>query len=151
MGESIERIYRENCQNLGVLATTDFSVIERVQRGEAIPLSVFTEGEGQITRDIIEFGGLFNYNVSRLQGKVTAPPPATAQRPMTIAEKIFARHWVVDAASGRIGVPAVQPGDEGFFQTDVRFSHEYVTPMAAIFFEQLVGKDERVQDRKSVV
>jgi len=30
--------------------------------------------------------------------------------------------------------------------TDIRFSHEYVTPMAAIFFEQLVGPDERVQD-----
>src|SRR5256886_2691133 len=39
--------------------------------------------------------------------------------------------------------------DEGFVVTDIRFSHEYVTPMAAIFFEQLVGKDEQVSDRKS--
>jgi len=150
VGESIERIYRENCQNLGVFATTDFSVIDRVKRGEAIPLAVFTEAEGQITRDIIEFGGLFNYNVARLQGKVTAPPPATAGRPMTIAEKIFARHWVVDAASGKLGVPAVRPGDEGFFQTDIRFSHEYVTPMSAIFFEQLVGVDEPLNDPSSI-
>src|SRR5438034_1001352 len=28
VAENIERIYRENCQNLGVLATTDFSIIE---------------------------------------------------------------------------------------------------------------------------
>ncbi|HWO88241.1 MAG TPA: aconitase family protein [Gemmatimonadales bacterium] len=150
VGESIERIYRENCQNLGILTTTDFSVLERVKAGEEIPLSVFTEGEGQITRDIIEFGGLFNYNVARLQGVVTAPVAQTARRPMTIAEKIFARHWVVDAAAGRIGVPAVQPGDEGFFQTDIRFSHEYVTPMAAIFFEQLVGADEPLNDPSSI-
>jgi len=150
VGESIERIYRENCQNLGVFATTDFSVIDRVKRGEAIPLTVFTEGEGQITRDIIEFGGLFNYNVARLQGKVTAPPPAAAAHPMTIAEKIFARHWVVDAARGKLGVPAVRPGDEGFFQTDIRFSHEYVTPMSAIFFEQLVGVDEPLNDPSSI-
>ena len=150
VGESIERIYRENCQNLGVLTTTDFALIERVKRGETIPLAVFTESEGRITRDIIEFGGLFNYNVARLQGAVTVPECTTPARPMTIAEKIFARHWVTDAAAGRIGVAAVRPGDEGFFFTDIRFSHEYVTPMAAIFFEQLVGKDEPLQDPSSI-
>jgi 3-isopropylmalate/(R)-2-methylmalate dehydratase large subunit len=150
VGESIERIYRENCQNLGVLTTTDFSILERLAAGEPIPLSVFTEGAGQITRDIIEFGGLFPYNVARLQGKVSVPvlPPVT--RPMTIAEKIFARHWVVDAGSGRVGVPAVRPGDEGFVATDIRFSHEYVTPMSAIFHEQLVGKDEPLNDPDSI-
>src|SRR5205814_46661 len=74
VGESIERIYRENCQNLGVLATTDFSILDKVKSGRPIPLSAFTEGEGRITTDIIEYGGLFDYNVARLQGKVTAPP-----------------------------------------------------------------------------
>jgi len=150
VGESIERIYHENCQNLGILTTTDFSVLERVKRGEAIPLAVFTAGEGQITRDIIEYGGLFNYNVARLQGAATVPPIRTASRPMTIAEKIFARHWVVDAAAGRIGVPTVAPTDEGFVVTDIRFSHEYVTPMAAIFYEQYVGKDEPLNDPASI-
>jgi 3-isopropylmalate/(R)-2-methylmalate dehydratase large subunit len=66
---------------------------------------------------------------------------------MTIAEKIFARHWVTDLSRGEIGVPWVQPGDAGFVQTDIRFSHEYVTPMAAIFFESLVGADERCWSR----
>ena len=146
VGESIERIYKENCQNLGVLATTDFKVLESVKQGRPIPLSAFTDGEGQITRDIIEFGGLFNYNVARLQGKVKVPAASTPKRPMTIAEKIFARHWVVDAAKGKAGVTAVKPGDEGFFVTDIRFSHEYVTPMSAIFFEQLVGPDEPLND-----
>ena len=150
VGESIERIYRENCQNLGVLTTTDFSILARLKTGEPIPLSAFTEGEGQITRDIIEFGGLFTYNVARLQGKVTVPALATRARPMTIAEKIFARHWVVGAGSGRVGVPVVQPGDEGFVTTDIRFSHEYVTPMSAIFHEQLVGQDEPLNDPGSI-
>jgi 3-isopropylmalate/(R)-2-methylmalate dehydratase large subunit len=150
VGESIERIYRENCRNLGILTATDFSVLERVRRGESIPLSTFTAGEGQITRDIIEFGGLFNYNVARLRGAASVPQVTTRPRPMTIAEKIFARHWVVDAAGGRRGVPAVAPGDEGFVVTDIRFSHEYVTPMAAIFFEQYVGKDEPLNDPGSI-
>ena len=150
LGESIERIYNENCQNLGVLTSTDFSLLDRLKSGEPIPLSVFTNGEGEITRGIIQYGGLFNYNVARLQGKVRVPAIATPPRPMTIGEKIFARHWVVDAAQGRIGVPAVKPGDEGFVVTDVRFSHEYVTPMSAIFFEQFVGKDEPLNDPSSI-
>ncbi len=151
IAENIERIYGENCQNLGVLATTDFSIIDKVRRGEDIPLATFTKGEGEITRGIIEYGGLFNYNVARLQGKATLTPPATGRRPMTLGEKVIARHWVEDLSQGRVGVPYVKPGDEGFVVTDVRFSHEYVTPMAAIFFEQLVGPDERVTDPDSVL
>src|SRR5437762_11594830 len=110
--ETIERIYKENCQNLGVLTTSDFSLLDKVRRGEAIPLSAFTAGEGEITRGIIEYGGLFNFNVARLQGKVVLSPPATAPRPMTLGEKIIARQWVVDPAEEAIGVPAVKPGDE---------------------------------------
>ncbi len=151
VAENIERIYRENCQNLGVLTTTDFSIIDKARRGEAIPLTAFTAGEGEITRGIIEYGGLFNFNVARLQGKVVLSPPDTPRRPMTLGEKIIARHWVVDPSKQKIGVPAVKPGDEGFIVTDVRFSHEYVTPMAAIFFEQLVGPDEQVHDPGSIL
>jgi 3-isopropylmalate/(R)-2-methylmalate dehydratase large subunit len=150
IAENIERIYRENCQNLGIFTSTNLGLIERVRRGEEIPLSEFTKDEGGISRGIIEYGGLFNYNVARLQGKVTVPAVMTQRRPMTIAEKIFARHWVADAAAGRAGVGAVKPGDQGFVATDIRFSHEYVTPMSAIFFEELVGRDEPVNDPASV-
>ena len=45
----------------------------------------------------------------------------------------------------------MKPGDSGFARTDLRFSHEYVTPMAAIFFDQLVGRDAPVNDPKSVL
>jgi 3-benzylmalate isomerase len=151
VAENIERIYKENCQNLGVLATTDFSILDKLRRGQEIPLTAFTQGEGEITRGIIEYGGLFAYNLARLQGAVRVSPPLTQVRPMTLGEKILARHWVVDLATGAVGVPAVQPGDEGFVSTDIRFSHEYVTPMAAIFFEQLVGADEQVNDPASVL
>jgi hypothetical protein len=218
IAENIERIYRENCQNLGVLTSTNFELVERIRGGETIPLTEFTDGADEITRGIIEHGGLFNYNVARLQGKVNTPPischhgmpgdaPASTDaddvramrgsgegnlpgpgpdtgvdyaaaqfvatstsnvesdkltapeghahgrraRPMTIAEKIFARHWVKDLARGEIGVDWVQPGDSGFVQTDIRFSHEYVTPMSAIFFEQLVGPDERVLEPESIL
>src|SRR5687767_12030714 len=44
IAENIERIYNENCQNLGMLTSTDFSLIDRIKRGEEIDLSAFTEG-----------------------------------------------------------------------------------------------------------
>jgi 3-isopropylmalate/(R)-2-methylmalate dehydratase large subunit len=150
VAESIERIYGQNCVNLGLLTTTDFSILERIQSGEAIPLSVFTEGQDAITREIIEYGGLFPYNVARLQGKTTPPPVTTPRRAMTLSEKIFAAHVMADAASGRVGVQAVRPGDAGFVRADIRFSHEYVTPMAAAFFEKELGDDAPVTDPSSI-
>ncbi|MBV9572509.1 MAG: hypothetical protein JOY93_00535 [Acidobacteriales bacterium] len=149
IAENIERIYQQNCQNLGVLTSTNFSLIDKIRAGEEIPLEEFTQGQDDITRQIIEHGGLFNFNVARLQGKVFLPPITTKKRPMTLAEKIFAAHMV--NAEGKVGVEAVQRGDSGFARTDLRFSHEYVTPMAAIFFDQLVGRDVPVNDASTVV
>ncbi|MGA9074011.1 MAG: aconitase family protein [Candidatus Sulfotelmatobacter sp.] len=149
IAENIERIYKQNCQNLGVLTSTNLSLIDKIRGGEDIPLSEFTAGEDEITRQVIEYGGLFPFNVARMQKKVFLPPLKTDQRPMTVAEKIFARHMVNE--KGGIGVATVKPGDTGFAQADLRFSHEYVTPMAAIFFERYVGKDARVNDASSII
>lgn len=150
IAENIERIYNQNCQNLGLLTSTNFALVEKLQRGEEIQLSEFTAGTDEITRQIIEYGGLFNFNIARLQGKAYVPEINTKHRPMTLAEKIFARHYVVDLATDKIGVEAVKPGDSGFVQTDIRFSHEYVTPMSAIFFQKYVGEQEKVKDPESI-
>jgi 3-isopropylmalate/(R)-2-methylmalate dehydratase large subunit len=162
IAENIERIYKQNCQNLGLLTSTNFSLIDRIRRGEEIALDEFTTGEDEITRQVIEYGGLFPFNVARMQGKVFLPPipnhtefetvgqtPSYRLRPMTLAEKIFARHMINQ--KGEVGVPAVQPGDTGFARADLRFSHEYVTPMAAIFFEHYVGKEAKVNDPSTIL
>ncbi len=143
IAENIERIYKQNCQNLGLLTSTNFSLIDQIRAGDEIPLAEFTAGEDEITRQVIEYGGLFPFNVARMQKKVFLPAIKTEKRPMTLAEKIFARHMTDDKS--------VQPGDTGFARADLRFSHEYVTPMAAIFFERYVGKDAKVNDASSIL
>ena len=148
IAQSIEKIYGQNSQNIGLLTSTDFSLIDRIRRGEEIPLSEFTKGIDPISQDIVTHGGLFNYNKARLNGKVSPPPIETPARPMTIVEKIIARHAFVTA--GKIGVEAVKPGDALFALADVRFSHEYVTPMAESLFKQALGPDARVSDPESV-
>ena len=59
IAENIERIYKQNCQNLGLLTSTDFSVIDKIRSGQEILLSTFTAGEDEITRQVIEYGGFY--------------------------------------------------------------------------------------------
>ncbi|HKG97314.1 MAG TPA: aconitase family protein, partial [Pyrinomonadaceae bacterium] len=148
IAKSIEKIYGQNSQNIGLLTSTDFGLIERIRAGEEIAVSEFTKGLDPISQEIVSYGGLFNYNKARLSGKVSPPPIETPPRPMTIVEKIIARHAFVRA--GKIGVAAVKPGDALFAVADVRFSHEYVTPMAESLFKQALGPDARVSEPESV-
>ncbi|HSY84789.1 MAG TPA: aconitase family protein [Gemmatimonadaceae bacterium] len=117
--ESFERIYRENCENLGLLTSTDFELLARLRRGETVPIAEFTRHVDAISRDVIEHGGLGYFNL----------------KPKTLAEKIIDRHWV----------------REGFVRADLRFSHEYVTPMAATIFYEHFGRHARVKDPQSVL
>ncbi len=148
IAKTIEKIYGQNAQNIGLLTSTDFGLIERVRRNEEIPLAEFTRGLDPISQSIVEYGGLFNYNKARLGGGVRPPRLETPKRPMNIVEKIIARHAFVGA--GEVGVEAVKPGDALFAVADVRFSHEYVTPMAESLFKQALGKEARVTEPESV-
>jgi 3-isopropylmalate/(R)-2-methylmalate dehydratase large subunit len=151
IAESFERIYRQNAQNLGLLTSTDFGLIPRIRRGETIPLAEFTDGLDPVTAEIVRRGGLFAYNAARLQGDVAPPLPTHAPRPMTYAEKLHARHAVVDAAADAVGLPVVRPGDGLFVKADWRFSHEYVTPMAASFLEKALGPEAALRDPASIL
>jgi 3-isopropylmalate/(R)-2-methylmalate dehydratase large subunit len=150
IASSIEKIYRQNSQNIGLLTSTDFGLVDRIARGEAIPMSEFTKGLDPISASIVEHGGLFAYNRARLAGEASPPAITTPKRPMTLCEKILASHVIVDAKRGQLGAVAVQPGDAFFARTDVRFSHEYVTPMAESLFVAQLGKDAKVTDPESV-
>lgn len=150
IAKNIEKIYGQNCQNIGLLTSTDFSLLPRIERGEAIPIEEFTKGLDPIAAEIVRHGGLFAYNQARLQGATVPPAVATAARPMTLCEKIIAQRAIADAKTGRTGIAAVQAGDALFVRTDVRFSHEYVTPMAEALFRMGLGEDAKITDPASV-
>src|SRR5580692_5646114 len=107
IARSIEKIYRQNAQNIGLLTSTDFGLVARIRRGEAIPVDEFTRGLDPISAAIVEHGGLFAYNKARLAGRTSPPPVVTTARAMTLCEKILASRAVVDARSGVVGVAAV--------------------------------------------
>lgn len=141
IAESFERIYRQNCRNLGLLTSTDFGLIERIRRGEAIPLEEFTRGEDELTGELIRRGGLFKLMRARQAGW-RLPVRATAPRGMTIAEKIIAR---------ACGEAAVQPGQAVFVHTDWRYAHEYNSPLAIRALEREMGRDVSLCEPGSIV
>ncbi|BDD94890.1 hypothetical protein PanNE5_43300 [Pandoraea sp. NE5] len=130
IAESFERIYAQNCQNLGLLMSTDLALAERLQAGETVAIDAFLEDCDPLGEEIVRSGGLFGYTRRRLAGDVVAPRPAHAPGPMTYGEKIIAR---------ALGVPRVRAGDAVFVPADWRFSHEYVTPMAVSFLRHAFG------------
>jgi 3-isopropylmalate/(R)-2-methylmalate dehydratase large subunit len=150
VAETIEKIYGQNCRNIGLLTTTDFSILERLEKGEDIHIDEFTQGLDPIAKGIVEYGGLFQYNRARLKGLVKPPKPATTAGGMTLVEKIIAEKAVANAKTGQLGVARVTPGEALFCRADVRFSHDYTTAMCESLFLSGFGQDAKVTDPGSV-
>ncbi|MGW5969535.1 aconitase family protein [Streptomyces sp. NPDC055186] len=142
---SFERIYQQNCRNVGILTCDDFDLLAALLEGEELPFSAFTRRSGDIERAIVDLGGLFGFNRAARDGTRSPVRPGYGPaRPLNMAEKIIqsrlsARNPLLDGSS-------VTPGEAYFIETDVRFSHEYVTPMAAGMFAKEFGPDAAVAD-----
>src|SRR5262245_21715641 len=137
---SFAPIHARNNIAQGVLMG-DHAMLRRLQAGEAIPLSEFAEGQDAITRLVIEHGGLFPFTKAYARGEVKLPTPSTGPRPMTLAEKILARHVV-----GRSGPVHLKPGDAVCVRVDGGYSHEFTTAQVHHFLEQEYGPGYPLQD-----
>ena len=134
---SFAPIHARNNVAQGVLMG-DHGVLRRLQAGEAIPLEEFTRGMDPITRMVVERGGLFPFTEAYGRGEVALPRRDTGPRPMTLAEKILARHVVGE------GEAWVKPGDAVCVRVDGGYSHEFTTAQVHYFLEQEHGPDYRL-------
>ena len=142
IAESFERIYRQNCRNRGILTSTDFGLIDRIRRGEGIPLEEFTRGEDELTAELIRRGGLFKFSEARQQGWLPRQSAST-QRQLTYPEKVIAR--------ARGGNGSVRPGESIFIKADWRYAHDYITAMAQTFLEQATGGHYQLHDPQGIL
>ncbi|KUN75154.1 aconitase family protein [Streptomyces griseoruber] len=145
---SFERIYQQNCRNVGIVTCDDFDVLAALLAGEELPLEAFTRSANDLERAIIDLGGLFGFNRGHDGGARSAIRSVFAGgRPLNIVEKIISSRL-----SPRNPLPAgasVRVGESYFVRSDVRFSHEYVTPMAAGMFAQQFGEEATLADPDS--
>lgn len=140
---SFAPIHARNNISQGVLMG-DHAQLRRLQAGEAIPLAEFYEDYDPITQIVVREGGLFPFSKALARGEVTLPRPETGPRPMTMAEKILARH-VLDAGHGD-GPQYVKPGDAVVVEVDGGYSHEFTTAQVHYFLEEEYGADYRVKN-----
>jgi 3-isopropylmalate/(R)-2-methylmalate dehydratase large subunit len=138
IAKSFAPIHARNNINQGVLMA-DHAVLARLQAGEAVPLEEFMKGYDDVTRLIVEAGGLFPFSKALREEKVKVPRPATPNRPMTMAEKVISGHLV--------GGPApVRPGDAVLAEVDGGYSHEFTTAQVHHFLAQEYGAGYRVRN-----
>lgn len=144
---SFEKIYEQNCRNVGIITCTDFGVLRGLLAGEELPLSVFTKRFNEIEQTIIDAGGLFGFSRRPKTQNADAATRFDARRPLNRIEKIIERH--LSDANPLPEQASVRIGESYFVRTDVRFSHEYTTPMAAEMFVRHFGPDARLADADS--
>ncbi|MEO5669263.1 MAG: aconitase family protein [Ramlibacter sp.] len=156
---SFERLYRQNADNIGLFTSTDFGLVDRIQRGDIIDVEDLLAGRDELAAGILRSGGLLKFGQrhllggsakhadqairsARAPGRAT-PPPA----PRTLFEKIIERHLLATPVTP--AEPA--PGQGAFVRADWRFIHEYYTGMAAHMLHSTLGRPLRLQDPASIV
>ena len=139
---SFAPIHARNNINLGVLMG-DHALLRRLEEGEELPLEDFTRGYDDVTRTIVQCGGLFPFSKALAEGRVAAPVPATPPRPMNLAEKILSQHLVG-------GPRPVKPGDAIMVRVDGGYSHEFTTAQVHHFLRAEYGEDYRVQNAEKL-
>ena len=145
IAESFERLYRQNADNIGLFTSTDFSLVGRIARGEAIDVEELLAGRDPLAAAILRAGGLLRFGQQHL--RVTTPAPAPQEAPLTLFEKIVQRHLLATPVTP--AKPA--PGEGCFLRADWRFIHEYYTGMAAVMLERELGPQLRLRAPESIV
>jgi len=135
IASSFAPIHERNNINLGQLMG-DYSMLERLQNGEEISLQEFTSRYDNVTKLVIEKGGLFPFAKSLQKGELILPPIETPVRPMNMAEKIIARNLV-----GQDSSQCVKPNDPVIAQVQGGYSHEFTTAQVHTFLKQEYGED----------
>ena len=149
---SFERIYRQNADNAdnadsaGLLTSTDLSLADRLARGEPVELDELLADRDPLAAQIVRAGGLLKFGRRTFAALAPAPLPESP-RPMTLFDKIVARHAL---ASPALPAPRV-PGDGGFVAADLRFIHEYYTAMAAHLLDPEYGPALALKDKPGIV
>ena len=133
---SFAPIHERNNINLGQLMG-DHSMLKRLQHGESISLVEFTSKYDQVTRMIIESGGIFPFAKSLKAGEIGLPELTTGTRPMTMVEKMIAGKLLSQNGAPRY----VKPGDAVLAQVDGGYSHEFTTAQVHEFLKLEYGDD----------
>lgn len=145
IAEGFERIYRQNCDNIGLFTSTDFGLIDRIRAGEDIGIDELVAGRDPLAQAILRAGGLLAYGETYLKGAELRR--IESDRPRTFAQKIVDRFALtVEGLDWN-----AEPGTGGFVRADFRFIHEYYTAMAAHMLHEYYGRPLKLFEPENIL
>ena len=133
---SFAPIHERNNLNLGQLMG-DHDMLRRLQEGDSIHLSEFTNRYDPVSRLILENGGILPFAKRLEEGSIVLPPLSTGERKMNMIEKLVANKLL--GKNGEVGY--VQPGDAVLAQVDGGYSHEFTTAQVHTFLAEEYGEN----------
>lgn len=139
IASSFAPIHARNNINIGQLMG-DHAMLGRLEAGESIALSEFTQGHDAITALIIESGGLLPFCARLDKGEITVPATGTGKRPMNLTEKILAAKLLPGQGE------YVKPGDAVLVKVDAGYSHEFTTAQVDFFLAAEYGESYKLQN-----
>jgi len=169
VAESFERIYRQNADNIGLLTSTDMSLIARIERGETLSVDELVADREPLAAAILRAGGLLRWGQQHLRPTATTSEwvrsdglhqskllqtvhtesanIACERTPQTLFEKILHRQLRPTAFTPSMP----QAGDGLFVQADWRFIHEYYTGMADTLLRDALGESFKLQRPEQIL
>ena len=145
VAESFERIYRQNCDNLGLFTSTDLGLVERIRADEEISVDELVADRDRLAAMILRAGGLLAFGKEKLNSATPLEAPEVG--PQALAEKIVSR-FALDVE----GLESdLSPGTGGFVRADFRFIIEHYCPMAAHILHSTFGRPLELHEPENII
>ena len=178
IAESFERLYRQNADNIGLFTSTDFGLLDAIERGEPVAIESLLKDREPLAAAILRAGGLLAFGREHLcgggslasDGAYAGPGGSLASgrehvrgaesQPSRVAsaiadngEPLTLYEKIVRRhwlrSTATPDPPAV--GEGCFVRADCRFIHEYYTAMAAFMLGRALGPGYALHDPDSIV
>src|SRR5262249_8543736 len=140
---SVAPIHRQNLINNGMFPVNNLILATRLAARQRVKIDELLYSFDDVSKRVARYGGLFRFMQAHGEGREKAASINTPARPMSIAEKILARHMKTEQG-------AVKPGDAGFVRVDVGFSHDYTTAPTAAMVRAALGRPPRAKNPSSI-
>jgi len=148
VAESFERIYRQNCHNIGLFTSTDLRIVDRLADGEDIPIEELLAGLDELSCRVLVDGGLLTFSKEAFQRNT--PVGVSIEGARTLTEKILAKHLTHYRTTN---MPSSLPpvGESTVVVADWRFSHEYFTGLCAHLLSKVYGEGLELHDSDRII
>jgi 3-isopropylmalate/(R)-2-methylmalate dehydratase large subunit len=149
IAESFERIYRQNADNIGLFTSTDFSLLDRLEKGDALTIEDLVADRDPLSAAVLRAGGLLHWGQKHLVATAitTSHVACPVEQPLTLFEKILTRRLLPTPYTP--DRPYVGAGV--FVRTDWRFIHEYYTGMAHTLMNKALDEHMHLVNPEQIV